>query len=274
MRKPDRDPRYALDRKRVAHDFHSMTASSRFAPSGHSRGKILVILHQENSTPARIGRLLEEMGYELDLRRPRFGDPLPGTLADHAGAVIFGGPMSANDPDDYIKQEIDWIDVPLKENKPAMGICLGAQIMARHLGERVYRPECESAEIGYYPLIPTDAGHDLCDQPFPSVVYQWHREGFGLPRDATLLAEGGATFPIQAFQYGSATAFQFHPEVTYAMMWRWTTRGHDRMQSPGARAQREHMEGWFTHDPAVAAWLKAFLDNWIRGESGQISVAA
>jgi GMP synthase (glutamine-hydrolysing) len=70
---------------------------------------VLIILHQETSTPGRVGNTLRALGYPLDVRRPRFGDPLPETLDQHAGAVIFGGPMSANDPDDYISREIDWI---------------------------------------------------------------------------------------------------------------------------------------------------------------------
>lgn len=230
---------------------------------GCRTGRVLIVLHQENSTPARIGRLLRELGYELDVRRPRFGDPLPGTMAEHDAAVIFGGPQSANDPDDYIRAEIDWVGVPLKEDKPLLGICLGAQMMARHLGERVYIHPDKSAEIGYYPVSPTDEAHRLCSEPFPSWVYQWHKEGFDLPRAASLLAEGGDLFPVQAFQYGKATAIQFHPEVTYAMIWRWTTFGHDRMMVPNARERHEHFNNWFLHDPATARWLKAFVGTWI-----------
>jgi GMP synthase (glutamine-hydrolysing) len=58
---------------------------------------VLMILHQETSTPGRVGNALRALGYPLDIRRPRFGDPLPDTLDQHSGAVIFGGPMSAND---------------------------------------------------------------------------------------------------------------------------------------------------------------------------------
>src|ERR1700712_1887380 len=119
---------------------------------------ILMVLHQEHSTPGRVGRLLAERGYPLDLRRPRFGDPLPKTLADHAGAVIFGGPMSANDNDDFVLREIDWVGVALKEEKPFLGLCLGAQMLARHLGARVYPHADGRAEIGYYPLVPTTEG--------------------------------------------------------------------------------------------------------------------
>src|SRR5579883_696006 len=120
---------------------------------------VLLVLHQEHSIPGRIGHYLTKMGVPLDVRRPRFGDPLPETLADHAGAVIFGGPQSANDTDDFIRREIDWIAVPLAESKPFLGICLGAQMMAKHLGARVaYHPEGK-AEVGYYPIRVTEAAH-------------------------------------------------------------------------------------------------------------------
>src|SRR6201985_3314993 len=79
---------------------------------------VLIILHQETSTPGRVGNALRALGYRLDIRRPRFGDPLPETLDHHAGAVMFGGPMSANDGDDYIRREIDWIGVALREERP------------------------------------------------------------------------------------------------------------------------------------------------------------
>lgn len=68
---------------------------------------VLIVLHQEQSTPGRVGNLLRVLGYPLDIRRPRLGDPLPKTLDDHAASVIFGGPMSANDGDDYMRREIN-----------------------------------------------------------------------------------------------------------------------------------------------------------------------
>jgi aromatic ring-cleaving dioxygenase len=120
----------------------------------HTAKRILMILHQEMSTPGRIGYLLKNAGYELDIRRPRFDDPLPATMRDHAGAIVFGGPMSANDGDDYIRREIDWIGVPLAENKPFLGLCLGAQMLARHLGKRVYRHPEGRVEIGYHAIAP------------------------------------------------------------------------------------------------------------------------
>ncbi len=156
-----------------------------------------------------------ERGVGLDVRRPRYGDPLPETLDEHCGAIIFGGPMSANDADDFVRREIDWIAVPLQEQKPFLGICLGGQMLARQLGGKVCPHPHGHAEIGYYPIRPTALARSICD-PWPDHVYQWHREGFDLPDGAELIAEGD-TFPVQAFRYGDAAyALQFHPDVTHA----------------------------------------------------------
>jgi GMP synthase (glutamine-hydrolysing) len=222
---------------------------------------ILIILHQEHSTPGRVGYALEQLGYWLDVRRPRFGDPLPETMADHAAAIIFGGPMSANDGDDYIRKEIDWISVPLREDKPFLGICLGAQMCARQLGGKVFRHPHGHAEIGYYPIRPTAAGLAVVEK-WPEQVYQWHREGFDLPAGAELLAEGD-TFEVQAIRCGRAFALQFHPDVTHAMMHKWTTRGHERFALPGARPRDTHFADRAVYDHSARAWLSVFLEQWI-----------
>jgi GMP synthase (glutamine-hydrolysing) len=231
------------------------------SPSAASPLPILIVLHQESSRPGRVGNVLRALGYPLDIRWPRFGDALPETLDEHAGAVIFGGPMSANDSDDYVRREIDWIEIPLREQRPFLGICLGAQMLARQLGARVAPHPEGRTEIGYYPIRPTAAGQALCPD-WPERVYHWHREGFDLPHGTELLAEGD-DFPVQAFRAGHAFGFQFHPDVTYAMMHCWTTRGHDRMDAPGARARHQHFLDRAVHDFAERIWLKNFIDGWL-----------
>lgn len=235
-------------------------------PRRPGQAQILIVLHQETSTPGRVGMMLQEMGYALDIRRPPLGHALPGTLADHAGAVIFGRPMSANDSDEFISREIDWIGVPLKENKPFFGICLGAQMLARHLGGEVRANEREFAEIGYYPIRPTPEGAGLMD--WPSMIYQWHREGFSLPRGATLLATG-EEYPNQAIRVGERCyGVQFHAELTFAMLNRWTTRGAHRFVLHGAQHRRQHIDGRYLYDPPVRRWLAEFLELWV-GPAGR-----
>lgn len=226
---------------------------------------VLIVLHQETSSPGRVGYQLRQMGYRLDIRRPPLGDPLPVQLDDYAGVVVFGGPMSANDNDDWLLGELKLIERTLHQNTPYLGLCLGAQMMCRVLDTKVYTHPHAQCEIGYYPITPTEDGRALAktlDTVWPTEVYHWHREGCDLPKGAIALAKGD-TFPLQAFQYNkSAFGLQFHPEVTYAMMCRWTVHAYDRMQHPGAREAREHLSGWFQHDHAVSAWLKPFLHHW------------
>ncbi len=229
------------------------------------RRRILIILHQKDSSPGRLGQLLRAQGCELDCRRPCFGEPLPKTLRNYAGVIVFGGSMSVNDEDAWLRREIDWIGVPLKEDTPFLGICLGAQMLARHLGHRV-RPHPQGrVEVGYYPIHPTEHGHQICDCRFPGHVYQWHREGFDLPCGSTLLAKG-QDFEAQAFRYrANAYGFQFHPEVTFAIMCRWSLLTRERLTEPGARPRHRHLEGWLRHDRAVARWSSAFLHHWLAG---------
>ena len=229
--------------------------------------KILTVMHQETSTPGRVGMVLQDMGYDLVSCRPPCGDELPETLQDYVGAVVFGGPMSANDPDDYVKTEIDWMQVPLKEDKPLLGICLGAQMLCKHLGGTVEANSDGFAEIGYYPLKATTEGQAMMD--WPSHVYQWHREGFTLPNGATLLAAGDE-YPNQAFKYAdNAYAVQFHSEVTTWMMNRWTTKAAHRLTLHGAKSRKEQFADRPVYDPQVRQWLVSFLDQWVGPASKQ-----
>ena len=223
----------------------------------NDRPKILVVLHQELSSPGRVGHMLLESGFDLDIRRPPLGDKLPATLAGHSGAVIFGGPMSANDTDEFVQRETEWLAVPLKEDRPFLGICLGAQMLANHLGGKVEGHGNGLVEIGWYPLAPTEDGKTLLD--WPEMVYQFHREGFSLPAGATLLATAD-TYPNQAFRYGrNAWGIQFHAELTALMMHRWVVRGAHRFELPGAQPGRDHLGGRMIWDMHLKRWLGDFL---------------
>lgn len=225
-------------------------------------GRILIVLHQERSSPGRVGQMLRERGYRLDIRRPPLGDSLPLTLEGYSGCVIFGGPMSCNDTDAFVKHEIDFIEVPLKEKVPFLGICLGAQMLCRKVGGKVGFHPNELVEIGYYDLHPTSEGEGV--MTWPDKVYQWHREGMAVPDSGATLLARGEHFEHQAFRVGeNAYGIQFHPELTLAMMHRWTTKASARMQLPGARNRRDHFAGRAVFDPPVRQWLSDFLDMWL-----------
>jgi GMP synthase (glutamine-hydrolysing) len=185
--------------------------------------------------------------------------------------VIFGGPMSVNDSDDYLKRETQWIGVALREGAPFLGLCLGAQMLALHLGAAVGPHGDGHVEVGWFGLRATEAGRRL--MRWPDRVHQFHREGFGLPVGATLLAEGAAeTFPNQAFVYGAAAfAIQFHIELTTAMVNRWTARAAERPPAPGRQEREQHFEGRALHDWQTAAFLDGFLDLWLSRDARAVA---
>lgn len=226
------------------------------------RSPVLMVLHQEQSSTGQVGQVLASLGLTLDVRRPRFGDPLPATLRRHAGVVIFGGPMSANDADDFVLREIDLVGLALRESCPYLGICLGAQMMAAQLGAQV-RPHAQAhVEIGYHSIRPT--AHAEIGGRWPRTVYQWHREGFALPTGAVPLATADGPFENQAFCYGQAAlGVQFHPEITYAMVARWSGRNEHRLSEPGAWPRPTQLTDHITHGPTVRGWLDRLLADWL-----------
>ena len=228
-------------------------------PAGAAKLPFLIIMHGESSCPGRVGQALRKRGHALDVRKPRFGCDLPATLERHAGAVIFGGPMSANDPDDFIRKETDFIGVALKEEKPFLGVCLGAQMLARHLGAKVEMHPGKLVEVGYYEVTPTTEGRTL--GAWPGRFYQWHKEGFELPTGSTRLATG-EIFENQAYAYGRAAAgLQFHPEITYALVRRWTVVADYMTNYLNAQPPADHVEGHMLHSFHVTSWLDRFLDR-------------
>ncbi|HIK45037.1 MAG TPA: glutamine amidotransferase [Leptolyngbyaceae cyanobacterium M65_K2018_010] len=223
---------------------------------------VLVVVHQATSNPGRVGAILADMGYSLEIRCPALGDPLPTTMAGHSAAVVFGGPMSANDDHhEFIRQELAWIPTVLQAHKPYLGICLGAQLLARCLGAQVAPHPEGIREIGYYPVWPTPMGRAFLPQPL--VVYQWHQEGFDLPSGAHLLATG-KTFSHQAFCYGPrAYGLQFHPEMTTTLVNHWTTAGADQLTCRGAQSRAHHISRHRLYRQQVEAWLRQFLADWV-----------
>lgn len=226
------------------------------------RRTVLLVLQGESSNPGRVETLLRERGWEPKRCCPKIGDPLDDPT-DLAGAVVFGGPMSANDDDklSFIGDELRWIDRVLAAGTPFFGICLGAQLMARALGARVAPHDDGHMEIGYWPIEPTPEGADVIDSL--RMVYHWHGEGFTLPAGADLLARG-TTFPHQAMRFGPrAYGVQFHPEVTRDILCYWSSVASEHLSRPGAQSYAEQIDCCDRHDRDMARWSAHFMDLWL-----------
>ena len=142
----------------------------------------------------------------------------------YQGLIVLGGPMNVEDQHrlPHLKTELLAIEAALRQDKPVLGICLGAQLLAHVLGAPVRRHERH--EIGWYELETTPQGRDdevLGHLGERAPVFQWHGQTFDLPSGAVQLART-RTCEQQAFRFGSnAYGFQFHLEADAAMIERW-----------------------------------------------------
>jgi GMP synthase-like glutamine amidotransferase len=162
------------------------------------------------------------------------GEPLPEPKAA-LGAIVMGGPMNVEEQDRFphLKAEIEFIRALVALETPVLGVCLGGQLLAAALGARVgYGPE---PEIGYAQVTLTPVGaEDTLFTGFPMTlpVFQWHAQGFELPKGAVLLAASPG-YPHQAFRFGKAWGLQFHLEVTPEMVLEWARDGERDLQKAG-----------------------------------------
>ncbi|MBI1895820.1 MAG: type 1 glutamine amidotransferase [Acidobacteria bacterium] len=183
--------------------------------------RILTIRHVPFEHIGRIAETLDSAKVDctyLDLYR----EPAAAcSLDSFAGVIVMGGPMSANDNIDYIRRELCLLEEALSLGKPVLGVCLGAQLLAKAAGANVFRNPVK--EIGWASIHWTEAARQ--DRLFagleqPETVFHWHGETFDLPRRAEWLAWSDSC-RNQAFKIGRAYGLQFHLEVTPEMVSDW-----------------------------------------------------
>ena len=176
---------------------------------------------------------------ELDKRGLRYREvnlykgEAPQNLDGCGGLIIMGGPMNVYEEDEYpfLKDEDRLIKEALSKEIPMLGICLGAQLMAKAAGAKVTKGK--KKEIGWYPLHITDEAMKdtvFCSLPKEVEVFQWHGDTFDLPKGAVRLASSDL-FPNQAFRMGdNAYAFQFHIEVTSDIIKSWIDINEEELE--------------------------------------------
>jgi GMP synthase (glutamine-hydrolysing) len=186
--------------------------------------RILVFQHVPHEILGTLDPLLREAGFRI--RYLNFGrQPDARPEIDHYhGLVVLGGPMNCDETDRYphLAVEADAIRAAIHQGMPVLGICLGAQLIARALGAQVTANPVK--EIGWYDLTPTDAGaQDPLFRHFAGTekIFQWHGDTFAIPHGAVHLAQSPSC-AHQAFRYGeNVYGFQFHLEVDEPMIGRW-----------------------------------------------------
>jgi len=173
--------------------------------------KALCLQHVSFEGPGVFQPYLEKRGFTLQkILVPSEGFPrdIPDLL------LVMGGPMSVNDADPWIRDELTFIRQTIEAEVPVLGVCLGSQFIAKALGGQVNPGP--RLEIGPMPIALTvDEDTDPVFGMFPPTleVFQWHGEGLTLPPGAILLGSS-EHYPVQAFRFGKRTyGVLFHLEL-------------------------------------------------------------
>ncbi len=189
-----------------------------------------VLQHVNFEGPGTIVHWLLNAGYQVGVTRFDLGEALP-EVSSIDFLVVMGGPMSVNDDarHPWLSAELDFVRSSLRNGTRILGVCLGAQLLAKAAGAAVY-PNAEP-EIGWFPIEPVDAGRD--DEVFrfsaSADVFHWHGDTFDLPTGAVHLARSQGC-EHQAFQLGtSALGLQFHIETTPDLVDGLITHGRNEL---------------------------------------------
>ena len=229
----------------------------------------ILVIEQECSLEGLglLGERLDASG--LPYRRLRAWDERLDRLRarEFAAIVPMGGTAHAWQEEDFpfLRVERLLLADAVEARVPVLGICLGAQLLARAAGADVCAAEVP--EIGWLDILPTEAaaGDPLfAHLGAPTGVYQWHHDVFGLPTGARRLARS-ALAENQAFRLGDADAWgvQFHPEANLDLFESWIARNERGVREAGVDEEALRLDvrrGMEVSRPFHAGLFDAFLD--------------
>jgi GMP synthase (glutamine-hydrolysing) len=189
---------------------------------------ILIIKQVEQEGPGLIEKIFATNGWSLKTVELSYNEKLPSDFDETGALVVLGGPMNVYEEKQYpfLKEEEFLIRKALIEEVPVLGICLGAQLLAKTCGARVKK--APQKEIGWYKVEKTGEGKKdtlFNKSPDHIKVFQWHEDTLDVPEGAVLIAEG-KDCKNQGFRVGqNAYGLQFHIEVTEDMIQSWFHSG-------------------------------------------------
>lgn len=198
---------------------------------------IWIFRHIECEGPGYLGRFLDRENIPCRIIAVDKNEAVPANLNGASALVFMGGPMSVNDPDDWIQRELDLIRNAEKQGLPILGHCLGGQLISKALGA-IIKPN-PVREIGWHAIekIPgREADEWLGDIHFPVELFHWHGETFELPENVTPLFKSQFC-DNQAYVKNNILALQCHVEMLPDMVAEWADLYSDQIAEPDESVQ-------------------------------------
>ena len=213
--------------------------------------ELLVIQHVDREGPDRIANWAHTKGITVQRIRPDQGEALPAVDDQKSAvAVLLGGPMGVNERQQpalhWLEQELAWLKQWLAQGRPALGICLGAQLLCVASGGSIEPlsagdPAHPLQEVGFGPISWQRSAAEvpwLQGIPPHQLVLHWHGDRCRLSGQAELLASS-LHCPEQAFQIGQhAVGLQFHVEASPINVERWIAADQAFIRSAGTSGER------------------------------------
>lgn len=231
--------------------------------TGMPERSVTAIKHVAYEDLGSFEKVLKDAGYSVRYLHAGIDDVTAAGALETDLLVVLGGPIGANDVHDYpfLRDEIELLQDRIRAERPTLGICLGAQLMARAMGAEV-RP-APAKEIGWAPVTLTAAGRASCLEPLgPLPLLHWHGDMFDIPAGAERLA-ATPVCPNQAFSVGATQlALQFHPEVTAGGMERWYIGHAHELAAAGIEISRLRSDSR-RHGPALETRGAQMLRSWL-----------
>ncbi len=185
--------------------------------------RVLATIHLGSEGPGTLGSYLENAGVELVPVLLYEGEHLPENANGFDAIVSMGGPMNVYQEEEYpfLAEETTFLRNAINADIPVLGVCLGAQLIAKAAGAEVALAAAK--EVGWCRVSLTNAGReDVLFQGLPETleVLQWHEDMFHVPEGGQLLASSEAC-ANEAFRYRNAFGLQFHLEITDEILKDW-----------------------------------------------------